>query len=82
MAYLTQMLGLTFQNFVSAAVGATVAVALIRGLVRRMSKTIGNFWVDLVRSVLWILLPLSLVLTVFFVSQGVIQNLLPYTTVK
>ena len=82
MAYLTQMLGLTFQNFVSAAVGAAVAVALIRGFVRRTCKTIGNFWVDLVRTTLWILLPLSLVLAILFVSQGVIQNLSPYTTVK
>jgi K+-transporting ATPase ATPase A chain len=82
MSYLTQMMGLTFQNFVSAAVGATVVVALIRGLIRRMSKTIGNFWADLVRTVLWILLPLSLVLALLFVSQGVIQNLSSYTTAK
>ena len=82
MSYLTQMLGLTFQNFVSAAVGATVAVALIRGLVRRTSKTVGNFWVDLVRSTLWVLLPLALVFALFYVSQGVIQNFAPYTTVK
>ncbi|MFA4859075.1 MAG: potassium-transporting ATPase subunit KdpA, partial [Candidatus Margulisiibacteriota bacterium] len=80
MSYLTQMLGLTFQNFVSAAVGATAVVALIRGLIRRMSKTVGNFWVDLTRSVLWVLLPLSLILAVLFVSQGVIQNFSPYIT--
>lgn len=82
MSYLTQMMGLTFHNFVSAAVGATVAVALIRGLVRRTSRTVGNFWVDLVRSVLWILLPMALVFSLILVSQGVIQNLSPYTTVK
>lgn len=82
MSYLTQMLGLTFQNFVSAAVGATVAISLIRGLVRRTSKTVGNFWVDLVRAVLWVLLPLSIIFSLLLVSQGVIQNFLPYTAVK
>lgn len=82
MSYLTQMLGLTFQNFVSAAVGATVAVALIRGLVRRTSKTVGNFWADLVRTTLWVLLPLSIIFSLIFVSQGVIQNISPYVTVK
>lgn len=78
MSYLTQMLGLTFQNFVSAAVGATVAIALIRGFVRRESKLVGNFWVDLIRSVTRILLPLSLVFALVLVSQGVIQNFAPY----
>lgn len=82
MSYLTQMLGLTFQNFVSAAVGAAVAIALIRGLVRRTSKTVGNFWVDLVRATLWVLLPLSLVFALFYVSQGVIQNFSPYTVAR
>lgn len=82
MSYLTQMLGLTFQNFVSAAVGAAVVIALIRGLVRRTSKTVGNFWVDLVRATLWILLPLSLVFALFYVSQGVIQNFSPYTAAR
>jgi len=74
MSYLTQMAGLAVQNFVSAAVGLSVAVALIRGLVRRRAATIGNFWVDLVRSCVRILLPLALVLTVVLVSQGAIQT--------
>jgi K+-transporting ATPase ATPase A chain len=74
MSHLTQMAGLTVQNFVSAAVGLAVAIALIRGLIRRRSATIGNFWVDLTRSVVRILLPLSFVVAIVFVSQGVIQN--------
>ena len=74
-SHLLQMLGLTVQNFASAAVGLAVAVAVIRGLTRRRSATIGNFWVDLTRGVVRILLPLSLVLAVVFVSQGVVQNL-------
>jgi potassium-transporting ATPase potassium-binding subunit len=81
MSYLSQMLGLSVQNFVSAASGMAVLVALIRGFVRRSADTIGNFWVDLVRSTLYILLPLSLVLAVALVSQGVIQNVRPYQTV-
>ena len=81
MSYLTQMAGLTVQNFVSAATGLTVVIALIRGLTRRSASTIGNFWVDLTRSVLWILLPLSLIGALVLVSQGVIQNLGPYLTV-
>src|SRR5262245_33802334 len=68
--YLSQMLGLTVQNFVSAASGMAVLVALIRGLARRQVETIGNFWVDLTRTTLYILLPLSLVLAVALVSQG------------
>jgi len=75
MSYLTQMLGLTVQNFVSAATGMAVLVALIRGLSRRSTSTIGNFWVDLVRSTLYILLPLSTVLALILVSQGVVQTL-------
>jgi len=82
MSYLTQMAGLTVQNFVCAATGMAVATALIRGLIRRQSKTLGNFWVDLTRSTLWILLPLSLVFAFVLVSQGVIQNLSPYLTVN
>ncbi len=74
-SHLTQMAGLAVQNFVSAAVGMAVAVALIRGLTRSRSATIGNLWVDLVRSVTRILLPLALVASVVFVSQGMIQNL-------
>ena len=74
MSYLTQMLGLAVQNFVSAATGMAVLVALIRGLARRSAKTIGNFWVDLTRTTLYILLPLSLVLALVLVSQGVVQT--------
>jgi K+-transporting ATPase ATPase A chain len=78
LSYLTQMLGLTVQNFVSAATGMAVLVALIRGFVRRGATGIGNFWVDLTRSVLYVLLPLSLVLALALVSQGVVQTLSPY----
>ncbi|MCC7448238.1 MAG: potassium-transporting ATPase subunit KdpA [Anaerolineae bacterium] len=78
MSYLTQMLGLTVQNFVSAATGIAVIVALTRGLVRRSASTIGNFWTDLVRSTLYVLLPLSIVLALLLVSQGVIQNFSNY----
>ena len=74
MSYLTQMLGLTVQNFVSAAAGMAMLVAFIRGLVRRNAKTIGNLWVDLTRTTLYILLPLSLVLALVLVSQGVVQT--------
>src|SRR5215831_17635137 len=75
LSYLTQMLGLTVQNFVSAATGMAVLVALIRGLVRRNSASLGNFWTDLVRSPLYILLPLALFLSLLLVSQGVVQTL-------
>ena len=74
-SYLTQMLALTRENFVSAAVGMAVAVAFVRGLTRRSSRELGNFWVDLTRGLLYILLPLSVVGALFLVSQGVIQNL-------
>jgi K+-transporting ATPase ATPase A chain len=74
MSYLTQMAGLAVQNFVSAACGMATLVALIRGFTRKESKTVGNFWVDMVRSTLYILLPLSLLLTVALVSQGVVQT--------
>jgi len=77
MSYLTQMLGLTVQNFVSAAAGMAVLIALIRGFTRREAKTIGSFWVDLTRSVLYILLPLSIILALILVSQGVVQNFHP-----
>jgi K+-transporting ATPase ATPase A chain len=80
MSYLTQMLALAVQNFLSAATGISVAFALIRGFARRSAQGIGNFWVDLTRSTLYILLPLSLCLGVFFVSQGVIQNFESYKT--
>ena len=72
MSYLTQMAGLAVQNFASAAVGLCVAVALIRGITRRTAQTIGNFWVDLIRSTLYILLPGSIVLALLLVSQGTI----------
>ena len=75
MSYLTQALGLTVQNFVSAATGMAVLAALARGIARRQSESVGNFWADLVRSTLYVLLPLSLVLAVVLVSQGVVQTL-------
>jgi K+-transporting ATPase ATPase A chain len=81
LSYLTQMLGLTVQNFVSAASGMAVLAALIRGFVRRKASGIGNFWVDMTRSTLYVLLPLSLILALFLVSQGVVQNLSPYAKV-
>ena len=80
MNYLTQMAGLAYHNFASAAVGMAVAVALIRGIARKESKTLGNFWVDATRSVLWVLLPGCIVLALAFVSQGVIQNFRAYDT--
>jgi K+-transporting ATPase ATPase A chain len=82
LSYLTQMLGLTVQNFVSAATGMAVLVAFIRGFQRASANTIGNFWVDLVRTTLYILLPLSLVGAVVLVSQGVVQTFSPYQTVE
>ena len=81
MSYLTQMVGMTVQNFVSAAAGMAMLVALIRGLVRHNTQTVGNFWVDLTRSTLYILLPLSIVLALVLVSQGVVQTLTPYQSV-
>ena len=80
MSYLTQMLGLTVQNFVSAAAGMAILVAFIRGLTRHNTHNLGNFWVDMTRSTLYILLPLSIVLALFLVSQGVVQTFSPYTT--
>ena len=74
MSHFSQMVGLTTQNFLSAAVGLAVVVALIRGLLRESSETIGNFWVDLIRGITRILLPLALIFAVVFVSQGVVQN--------
>lgn len=81
LSYLTQMLGLTVQNFLSAATGMAVLVALARGFVRREASELGNFWVDLVRSVLYILLPLSILLSVALVSQGVVQTFSEHHTV-
>jgi potassium-transporting ATPase potassium-binding subunit len=82
MSYFTQMAGLTFHNFVSAATGIALAIALVRGFARHEMKTVGNFWVDLVRSTLWILLPICLLVTPVLVWQGVPQNLNPYTAAK
>jgi K+-transporting ATPase ATPase A chain len=82
MSYLSQMAGLAYQNFTSASVGMGLAIAFIRGIARHENHTIGNFWVDLVRGALWILLPLSLVLALALVSQGVVQNFKPYDTAQ
>ncbi len=82
MSYLTQMAGLAYHNFTSAAVGIALAIAFIRGIARRQMQTIGNFWVDMVRACLWVLLPVCIVGALVLVSQGVVQNLKPYDTVK
>jgi potassium-transporting ATPase potassium-binding subunit len=82
MSYFTQMAGLAYHNFVSAGVGLALAIAIIRGIARRESKTIGNFWVDVTRGLLWILAPVCLVVALVFVSQGMTQNLRPYDTAK
>ena len=82
MSYLTQMAGLAYHNFVSAAVGIVLAIALVRGISRRESNTLGNFWADMTRCLLWVLLPAALVVSLVLVSQGVIQNFKPYATVQ
>jgi K+-transporting ATPase ATPase A chain len=82
MSYLTQMVALAYHNWISAAAGMALAIAFIRGISRREQKTIGNFWVDMVRGTLWILAPLCLVGALALVSQGVVQNLKPYDTVQ
>ena len=82
MSYLTQMAGLAYHNFASAAVGIALAIALIRGVSRHESKTIGNFWVDLTRCFLWVLLPVCLAGSLILISQGVVQNLRPYATAQ
>ena len=82
MSYLTQMAGLAYHNFVSAAVGIALAIAFIRGIARREKETIGNFWVDLTRATLWVLLPVCVVFALLLVSQGVVQNFRPYDTAK
>jgi K+-transporting ATPase ATPase A chain len=81
MSYLTQMTGLAVQNFVCAASGAAVMIALVRGIARKSTSTLGNFWIDLTRSTLYILLPLAVVFAVLFVSQGVVQTLAGYPSV-
>jgi K+-transporting ATPase ATPase A chain len=78
MSYLVQMLGLTVQNFLSTATGIAVLLALIRGIIRKNANIIGNFWIDIIRSILYVLLPLSLLLALLLVGQGVVQNLKPY----
>ena len=82
MSYFTQMAGLAYHNFISAATGIALAIAFIRGIARRQMQTIGNFWVDMVRACLWVLLPFCVVGALVLVSQGVVQNLKPYDTVK
>lgn len=82
MSYFTQMMGMTVQNFVSAATGMATLVAFIRGFTRHTAQTIGNFWVDLTRTILYILLPLSLVVAFVLVSQGVVQTFDPYQTIN
>jgi K+-transporting ATPase ATPase A chain len=81
MSYFTQMVGLAYHNFLSAAVGIAVAIALVRGIARKESKTIGNFWVDTTRSILYILLPICIIYAGALIEQGVVQNLKPYSTV-
>ena len=82
MSYLTQMAGLAYHNFVSAAVGIVLAIVVIRGIARRETDKLGNFWVDATRCLLWVLLPFCMVGALVLVSQGVVQNLKPYTTVE
>ncbi len=82
MSYLTQMAGLAYHNFASAAVGIALAIAFVRGIARKEKDTIGNFWVDMTRSTLWVLLPACIVYALLLVSQGVVQNLRPYDTAK
>jgi K+-transporting ATPase ATPase A chain len=82
MSYLTQMLTLAYHNFFSGAAGIALAVALIRGISRRESKTLGNFWVDMTRASLWVLLPGCVIYALLLVSQGVVQNFRPYDQAK
>ena len=82
MSYLTQMLGMTVQNFLSASVGIAALLALIRGFTRKNSDTIGNFWVDLTRTTLYVLLPIAVVFALIFASQGVVQTLNPPITIQ
>jgi K+-transporting ATPase ATPase A chain len=82
MSYLTQMAGLAYHNFASAAVGIALAIAFVRGIARKEKETIGNFWVDMTRSTLWVLLPACVIYALLLVSQGVVQNLRPYDTAK
>src|ERR1700689_2821699 len=82
MSYFTQMAGLAYHNFMSAATGIALSIAVIRGIARREKETLGNFWVDLTRAILWGLLPACVVIALVFVSQGMIQNFKPYVTTQ
>ena len=82
MSYLTQMAGLAYHNFVSAATGIALAIAFIRGIAANKLESLGNFWVDMTRAALWVLLPFSIVGALLLVSQGVVQNLKPYDRVQ
>jgi K+-transporting ATPase ATPase A chain len=82
MSYLTQMTALAYHNFISAATGIALAIAVVRGIARREKDTIGNYWVDMTRAILWVLLPACIVGALFLVSQGVPQNFKPYTTAQ
>jgi len=82
LSYFSQMVGLTFHNFVSAATGIAIAAAVVRGVARRTTQTLGNFWVDVIRSTYYLLLPICLVFALVLVSQGVVQNFSPYTQAK
>jgi K+-transporting ATPase ATPase A chain len=82
MSYFSQMAGLAYHNFMSAAVGIALSIAVIRGIARREMETLGNFWVDLTRTILWVLLPACAVLALFLVSQGTVQSLKPYATAQ
>ena len=82
MSYLTQMAGLAYHNFISAAVGIALAIAIVRGIARREKDTLGNFWADMVRAALWVLMPICILGALFLVWQGVPQNLKPYDTVQ
>src|SRR6195256_2747251 len=81
LSYFVQMAALTVQNFVSAAAGIAIAIAVVRGFARQERKTIGNFWVDVTRATVYVLLPLSIIATLLYVSQGAVQNFKPYTEV-
>ncbi len=82
MTYLTQMAGLAYHNFISAAVGIALAIAFVRGIARQEQETIGNFWVDMTRALLWVLLPFCIVGALLLVSQGVVQNFRAYDVVE
>lgn len=82
MSYFTQMFGLTVQNFLSAAIGISAAIAFIRGFVRKTTNELGNFWVDLTRAILYILLPIAIIFSIILISQGVVQNFNPYVKIQ